>query len=69
MLPPNHEKRGDPADPALVCGPGGADPGGTSRRVVIPLLKWLDRPGFTRRLADDRTVMREPPGLALNGGR
>jgi selenocysteine-specific elongation factor len=38
---------------------------GTSRRVVIPLLEWLDRRGTTRRLADDRRVMREPPG----GGR
>jgi len=28
MLPPNYEKRRNPADPALVCGPGGADPGG-----------------------------------------
>jgi selenocysteine-specific elongation factor len=26
---------------------------GTSRRVVIPLLEWLDREGVTRRLADD----------------
>jgi selenocysteine-specific elongation factor len=32
---------------------------GTSRRVVIPLLEWLDRTGITRRLADDRRVMRE----------
>ena len=32
---------------------------GTSRRVVIPLLEWLDRKGITRRLADDRRVMRE----------
>jgi len=31
---------------------------GTSRRVVIPLLEWLDRKGVTRRLADDRRVMR-----------
>ena len=31
----------------------------TSRRVVIPLLEWLDRNGFTRRLPDDRRVMRE----------
>ncbi|HXZ76155.1 MAG TPA: SelB C-terminal domain-containing protein, partial [Streptosporangiaceae bacterium] len=31
---------------------------GTSRRVVIPLLEWLDRKGLTRRLADDRRVMR-----------
>jgi len=35
---------------------------GTSRRVVIPLLEWLDRQGVTRRLADDRRTMREPPG-------
>jgi selenocysteine-specific elongation factor len=35
---------------------------GTSRRVVIPLLEWLDREGVTRRLADDRRTMREPPG-------
>ena len=27
---------------------------GTSRRVAIPLLEWLDREGITRRLADDR---------------
>jgi selenocysteine-specific elongation factor len=32
---------------------------GTSRRVVIPLLEWLDRNGITRRLPDDRRVMRE----------
>jgi selenocysteine-specific elongation factor len=31
----------------------------TSRRVVIPLLEWLDRKGVTRRLPDDRRVMRE----------
>jgi selenocysteine-specific elongation factor len=31
---------------------------GTSRRVAIPLLEWLDRTGVTRRLADDRRVMR-----------
>ena len=35
---------------------------GTTRRVVIPLLEWLDREGVTRRLADDRRTMREPPG-------
>ena len=34
---------------------------GTTRRVVIPLLEWLDREGVTRRLADDRRIMREPP--------
>jgi selenocysteine-specific elongation factor len=42
----------------------------TTRRVVIPLLEWLDREGITRRLADDRRVMREPPGGTIsNGGR
>ena len=42
---------------------------GTSRRVVIPLLEWLDREGVTRRLADDRRTMREPPGSPRpNGG-
>jgi selenocysteine-specific elongation factor len=42
----------------------------TTRRVVIPLLEWLDREGITRRLADDRRVMRDPPGGATsNGGR
>jgi selenocysteine-specific elongation factor len=41
----------------------------TSRRVVIPLLEWLDRKGTTRRLPDDRRVMREPPGPGPNGGR
>jgi len=58
--------------PAAPPQPFGAEPGlapGLSRRVVIPLLKWLDRPGFTWRLAGDRRVMRGPPGLALNGGR
>jgi len=34
----------------------------TSRRVVIPLLEWLDREGITRRLPDDRRIMRETPG-------
>ena len=34
----------------------------TSRRVVIPLLEWLDRKGITKRLPDDRRTMREPPG-------
>jgi selenocysteine-specific elongation factor len=31
---------------------------GTTRRVVIPLLEWLDREGVTRRLPDDRRTMR-----------
>jgi selenocysteine-specific elongation factor len=43
---------------------------GTTRRVAIPLLEWLDRAGVTRRLADDRRTMREPPGSRVpNGGR
>jgi selenocysteine-specific elongation factor len=43
---------------------------GTSRRVMIPLLEWLDRKGVTRRLADDRRTMREPTGSpGPNGGR
>ncbi|MGB6454729.1 MAG: SelB C-terminal domain-containing protein, partial [Streptosporangiaceae bacterium] len=33
---------------------------GSSRRVVIPLLEWLDRERITRRLPDDRRTMREP---------
>jgi selenocysteine-specific elongation factor len=35
---------------------------GTTRRVAIPLLEKLDRDGITRRLPDDRRVMREGPG-------
>jgi selenocysteine-specific elongation factor len=31
----------------------------SSRRVVIPLLEFLDREGITRRLPDDRRIMRE----------
>jgi selenocysteine-specific elongation factor len=42
---------------------------GTSRRVAIPLLEWLDRAGVTRRLADDRRTMREPPGSSPGGQR
>jgi selenocysteine-specific elongation factor len=43
---------------------------GTTRRVAIPLLEWLDREGITRRLPDDRRTMREPPGSRIpNGGR
>jgi selenocysteine-specific elongation factor len=34
----------------------------TTRRVVIPLLEWLDRERITRRLADDRRIMRDPRG-------
>ncbi len=36
---------------------------GTTRRVVIPLLEYLDRKGVTRRLADDRRTMREPAAV------
>jgi selenocysteine-specific elongation factor len=35
---------------------------GSSRRVVIPLLEWLDRGKITRRLPDDRRTVREQPG-------
>jgi selenocysteine-specific elongation factor len=42
---------------------------GTSRRVAIPLLEWLDRGGVTRRLPDDRRTMREPPGSPPDGRR
>ncbi len=43
---------------------------GTTRRVAIPLLEYLDREGITRRLADDRRTMREPPGAGTsNRGR
>jgi selenocysteine-specific elongation factor len=42
----------------------------STRRVVIPLLEWLDREGITRRLPDNRRTMREPPGhRGGNGGR
>jgi selenocysteine-specific elongation factor len=34
----------------------------TTRRIAIPLLEHLDRAGVTRRLPDDRRVMREPSG-------
>ncbi|MGH3301389.1 MAG: SelB C-terminal domain-containing protein, partial [Streptosporangiaceae bacterium] len=41
---------------------------GSSRRVVIPLLEWLDREGVTRRLPDDRRTMREPPDSTAGNG-
>jgi selenocysteine-specific elongation factor len=42
----------------------------STRRVVIPLLEWLDRQGITRRLPDDRRIMREPPRAPnSDGGR
>ena len=34
----------------------------SSRRVVIPLLEWLDREGVTRRLPDDRRIVRQTLG-------
>jgi selenocysteine-specific elongation factor len=41
---------------------------GTTRRTAIPLLEWLDRAGITRRLPDDRRLMREPPGSPRQNG-
>jgi selenocysteine-specific elongation factor len=38
---------------------------GTTRRVAIPLLEYLDRAGVTQRLADDRRRLRLSPGHAL----
>jgi len=32
---------------------------GTTRRVAIPLLEYLDRAGVTERLADDRRRLRQ----------
>ncbi|HTZ25116.1 MAG TPA: selenocysteine-specific translation elongation factor, partial [Streptosporangiaceae bacterium] len=40
----------------------------SSRRVVIPLLEFLDREGITRRLADDRRMMREARGRPDENG-
>ena len=44
---------------------------GTTRRVAIPLLEYLDRAGITQRLPDDRRRLRlaadGPPGM-LNAG-
>ena len=40
----------------------------TAQRVAIPLLEWLDRAGVTRRLADDRRTIREPPGSPKPNG-
>ncbi|HLK94871.1 MAG TPA: selenocysteine-specific translation elongation factor [Nocardioidaceae bacterium] len=34
---------------------------GSSRRVAVPLLQWLDRTGHTRRLPDDRRQVRPAP--------
>jgi selenocysteine-specific elongation factor len=33
----------------------------TSRRVIVPLLEYLDSTGLTRRLADDRRTVAPPP--------
>jgi selenocysteine-specific elongation factor len=38
---------------------------GTTRRVAIPLLEYLDRAGVTQRLPDDRRRLRLSPGQAL----
>ena len=35
---------------------------GTTRRVAIPLLEYLDRAGITQRLPDDRRRLRLSPG-------
>jgi selenocysteine-specific elongation factor len=40
----------------------------SSRRVVIPLLEWLDRERVTRRLPDDRRTIREQPGSVPANG-
>jgi selenocysteine-specific elongation factor len=40
----------------------------SSRRVVLPLLQWLDRTGRTRRLADDRRCVVSPHSPADGGG-
>ena len=40
----------------------------STRRVVIPLLEWLDREGVTRRLPDDRRTIRQQPGPTLPNG-
>jgi len=36
---------------------------GTTRRTAIPLLEYLDSAGVTDRLADDRRVVRQLPGV------
>jgi selenocysteine-specific elongation factor len=40
---------------------------GTTRRVAIPLLEYLDRSGITQRLPDDRRRLRLLPGPAARG--
>jgi len=40
---------------------------GTTRRVAIPLLEYLDRAGITQRLPDDRRRLRLGPGPAPRG--
>ncbi|MBO0826065.1 MAG: SelB C-terminal domain-containing protein, partial [Actinobacteria bacterium] len=41
---------------------------GSSRRVVIPLLEWLDREGVTRRHPDDSRTIRDQPRPVQSGG-
>src|SRR5262249_61839136 len=40
---------------------------GTTRRVAIPLLEYLDRSGITQRLPDDRRRLRLLPGPPARG--
>jgi selenocysteine-specific elongation factor len=40
----------------------------STRRVVIPLLEWLDRERITRRLQDDRRTISEQPASGLANG-
>jgi len=38
---------------------------GTSRRVIIPFLEYLDRIGVTRRIGDDRVLAKKPAAVKL----
>jgi selenocysteine-specific elongation factor len=38
---------------------------GTSRRVIIPFLEYLDRVGITQRTGDTRTLIRPIPPIGL----
>jgi selenocysteine-specific elongation factor len=42
---------------------------GTTRRVAIPLLEYLDRAGITQRLPDDRRRLRLMTGMQAGGSR
>ena len=39
---------------------------GSSRRVMVPLLEWLDREGFTRRIGDKRTLAHQIASAKLS---